>query len=445
MLPSVPISSSFLHICALCFVCAFISACSDRDVILPGERESVLSDVHSLQVDEAVALNPPQLGVASENKSVYHPGLNAGHASTHVVLSLPLKKVWHAKITPPGDNVISLAQPIITSDMVLGLGADAVLSAFDLESGQVKWQAQINDPKSGLFPGRAGGLAGNDNRVAVHAGRNTLTVLDSQTGQSVWSVEHNSPLAGGPTLQDNYLVVTDIDGYMFVYTLDAGILVWQTVGLPVDTVVFGAASPAVNNRQIVHAGAGGEISVHRIDDGQFLWADNVTTIDPITPLQELGDILAHPVHDGQQIFVISQSGLLVSYDAASGTQLWTHPVAGVNMPWIAGDSLFVLSIDGRIICFDKISGAVKWITALDGSTDILSPFSPVALRYFGPVVASDLVHVFSPQGTLVSLDAYTGDIVSKTHVTSRPATAPYIAHNMLIALSRNGKITVFRS
>ena len=204
--------------------------------------------------------------------------------------------------------------------------------------------------------------------MAVHASRSSLSLLDSKDGAELWKIEHDSPLAGGPTfIGDAGVVVTDIDGYVFVYRLSDGALAWQSVGLPVDTVVFGAPSPAVNGGELVLAGAGGEIAIHRVDNGQLLWADSLASLSPITPLQELGDVLAHPIHEGEIIYVISQSGLLSAYEAKTGFQILGTSLAGVQMPWIAGDSIFVLSVEGHLVSLRKSDGAVRWITALDGS------------------------------------------------------------------------------
>ena len=47
-------------------------------------------------------------------------------------------------------------------------------------------------------------------------------------------------LAGGPTLIGNEgVIVTDIDGSTLAFRLNDGALVWQTTGLPADTVVLG--------------------------------------------------------------------------------------------------------------------------------------------------------------------------------------------------------------
>ena len=93
----------------------------------------------------------------------------------------------------------------------------------------------------------------------------------------------------------------------------------------------------------------------------LLWADSLASSGPVTPLEELGDILAEPVHDGEAIYVVSQSGLLRAYDPLTGILLWDQPISSVQTPWVAGDSLFVLTSNSHIVALRKADGAVRWI------------------------------------------------------------------------------------
>ena len=143
-------------------------------------------------------------------------------------LDLPLKRLWKARIEDTDSDVVMLAQPVIVNGKVFALGADALVSVFDLETGEVLTTEQIDDEQAGLFPGVAGGLAANDKILVAHAGRKMLTAIDSKTNQILWTVKHSEPFAGGPTLIGNEgVIVTDIDGSILTFRLNDGALVWQ--------------------------------------------------------------------------------------------------------------------------------------------------------------------------------------------------------------------------
>ena len=107
------------------------------------------------------------------------------------------------------------------------------------------------------------------------------------------------PLRGGPTVYaKRALAVTDIDANLFMLDIDDGSVLWDRAGLPSGTILYGAPSPAIFDNQMAVAAHGGELSLLDADNGDVIWTDSLATFNPRTPLQGLGDIRAHPVHDG---------------------------------------------------------------------------------------------------------------------------------------------------
>lgn len=422
-----------------------LAACADGEVRLSGEREDVFAGERILTVDEAASAEMAGLGEMDVNDSFGHPGGNAAHNGGHLSVDLPLNRLWTARITDPDSEVVMLAQPVAVKGKVFALGADAVLSVFDLETGELLAELQIDDAEAGLFPGVAGGLAASQSVVAVHAGRRTLAVIDVETNELLWSVEHDEPLSGGPTLVgEDGVIVTDIDGSTLAFRLSDGVAAWQAAGLPADTVVLGSGSPAVRDGMVVIAGIGGEVSANAVSDGGLIWTDSLATLAPRTPLEELGDILAEPVHDGEAIYVVSQSGLLGAYDPLTGIQFWEQPVSSVQTPWVAGDSLFVLTTNSHVVALRKTDGAVRWHTDLPGSAELGRISATDVTRYVGPIVAAGQVHVISASGRMYSLNADTGVQVGTTSLGGAVNVDPLIVQNTLLVLGRDGRLQAYR-
>jgi len=439
-----PLALALRH-AGLIICLAALAACADKDMRLSGDREDVLSGLRTLSVDNQASAELAGLGNAVVNRIFGHPGVSPAHDGGHLSLDLPLKQLWKARIEDTESDVVMLAQPVIVSGKLFALGADALLSVFDLETGKVLAAEKIDDAQAGLFPGVAGGLAANEKILVAHAGRKMLRAIDSNTNQILWSVEHSEPLAGGPTLIGNEgVVVTDIDGNTLAFRLKDGALIWQTSGLPADTVVLGSGSPAVHEGAAIVAGIGGEVSSYAVGDGGLIWADSLATLAPRTPLEELGDILANPVHDGDAVYVVSQSGILGAFDPLTGIQLWEQPISSIQMPWVAGESLFVLTTSSHLVALRKSDGAVRWHTDLPGSADLGANSATDVTRYFGPIVAAGQVHVFSASGRIYSLNADTGIQVDKKSLSGTMNVDPIIAQNTLVVLTRSGRLVAWR-
>jgi outer membrane protein assembly factor BamB len=224
---------------------------------------------------------------------------------------------------------------------------------------------------------------------------------------------------------------------------DAGALLWERAGLPSSTIVYGAPSPAIYEKQVAVAAHGGDLSLLDAENADVIWSDSLASFQPKTPLQGLGDIRAHPIHDGSLVFAVSQSGRTAAYRARSGLLLWDLPIGGVEMPWLAGDSLFMVTLSGRLYAIRRNDGAIRWIAKLPGALPLGSVAVEDIPRYVGPVVAGGKVITISEDGKILIFNADTGVLEDDINVGGRIVTVPQLAAGMLFVLDNNGKMTAF--
>ena len=427
------------------FLVLLLAACSEKELILPGERQSVLPQLAVVTIDNGATEQGAELGNAVINNSFTHAGGNAGHSGGHLSLNQPLTISWQAKIAGVPDETVDLAQPVISDDAVYALGSDGVLHAFALADGALLWTSQLEELIDEPLPGVAGGIAAGTDNVFAHASQYGLVALSSKTGDVLWSVSHPERLKGGPTLiGDEGVLVSDINGQLYLYDAASGARLWERIGLPTNTVVFGAPAPAFGENEVILAGAAGELSSYDPLSGDLLWADNLASFNPRTPLQELGDVRAHPVHDGKLVYVISQSGRMVAFQAGTGFAIWEQPITSIELPWIAGRSVFVTGLDGRLYALRRNDGAARWITELPGALPIGAVASEEVPRYSAPFVASGKVYVISNAGILFSFDANTGLMEGEMAIGGPVTTAPAVAQEALIVVKSQGQLSVFR-
>ena len=230
---------------------------------------------------------------------------------------------------------------MIAHDAIYALGADGVLTSFDLATGDVKFAVDVEIYNDDPLPGVVGGIAAGEDRILAHASQYDLVALSAEDGSLLWSVTHPDRLKGGPTLiGDEGVLVSDINGQLYLYDLQSGARLWQRAGLPTNTVVFGAPAPAFAGGEVILAGAGGEISIYEPVTGDLLWADSLASFNPRTPLQELADVRAHPVHDGKLTFILSQSGRMWLSKLRQGLRFGNSPSPQLKCHGLQG-SLFL--------------------------------------------------------------------------------------------------------
>ncbi|MEK9800636.1 MAG: PQQ-binding-like beta-propeller repeat protein, partial [Alphaproteobacteria bacterium] len=174
-----------------------------------------------------------------------------------------------------------------------------------------------------------------------------------------------------------------------------------------------------------------------------LWTDSVAVFNPRTPIEGIGDVRAHPVHDGGMLFVISQSGRIAAFNARSGLLVWDQPVGGIEMPWLAGETLFVVGLDGRLYALRRLDGAVRWVAELPGAVpaDVVVAEDPP--RYVGPIVAGGKVMVISKSGQLHVFNPDTGVEIEKKSLGMTVLTAPQVAAGRLFVMGNGGTLNAY--
>ena len=418
-----------------------MAACSTPETILSGERIAVLPEVTiETASPEALAEGAGLPEIVNLNTASM-PGLNAGHAGGNPRLQAPLTKSWSSQIAKGGTPLTELAQPVIGDGRVYTVAPDGTVSAVDVKNGAVIWTASIENISDDPLPGIGGGLALSPEGLVVHAGGRSLSLLDPATGEVVWSIVQSIPFRGGPTVVgSDRVAVTDLDGNMKVYLLVSGEALWVHLGIAAGTVLFGAPAPAFANGEIVLAGAGGEVSYFDAADGELLWTDSVASLMPRTPIQNLGDVRGHPVHDGGLIFVIGQSGRMIAFSGRNGLPVWERAIAGLEMPWVAGETVFVMSLDGRLYAIRREDGVIRWVNELDGAVPLDVIVSENPPRYFGPVVAGDRVYVVSQAGTVLAFDPDTGLELERLSLGQQVRTPPQVAAGRMFLVTDSGML-----
>ena len=421
-----------------------LSACSPPETVLPGDRISVFADVDSIIANQEAFDEGAGLPAISGLASATHAGGSAAHAGGHLDIDLPLKKIWSVSIGSAGSNLVDLAQPVIDGGKVFAVTPSGQLSAIDVQTGKSIWSVSIETFDDDPLPGIGGGVMVSGDMVFAHAGGLKLSALSVADGTIIWSVDLPLPIRGGPTaIDDKAVIITDIDGNLLALSMKDGTSLWDRAGLPSNTIIYGVPSPAYHNGELVVAGAGGELSLLDVADGEIIWTESLAAFNPRTPLQGIGDIRANPAFDGGLIFAISQSGRVAALNARSGFMLWDHPISGVEMPWVAGETVFVLSLTGRVYAIRREDGMVRWIVELPDALPAGVMASDNPTRYVGPLVANGQVMVISKSGTLYLLDAETGAETGSLNVGADIVTPPQIAGGRLFVLSNNGQLSAF--
>jgi outer membrane protein assembly factor BamB len=127
------------------------------------------------------------------------------------------------------------SSPVIDGDTIYVGSFDRHLYAVKIGSDEPMWKFPQEKPAGNWFwasPIVNGGI--------VYAGclDGKLYAIEAATGEELWEFDAGSPIVSSPVLMDNFLIVTDESGTVYVFDLSAEI---GDQAVPLKTISIGAA------------------------------------------------------------------------------------------------------------------------------------------------------------------------------------------------------------
>jgi outer membrane protein assembly factor BamB len=408
-----------------------------------GQRIAVLSSEKAIEVDPALAGVPVTLPAADVNGQWTQPGGNASKSMGHLALAAAPSQLWRASIGSGASNKSALAAaPIVADGKVFTIDTQAVVRAFNADTGSRVWETQVRGdgaPSGALF---GGGVSFDNGRIYATNGAGYAAALDAGNGAVIWQVRPGGPLRGAPTVaNDNAYVVTQ-DNQLFALNPADGKTRWTSSAAVEIAGVFGSAAPAAAQGTVVAGFSSGELNAYRYENGRILWQDALARTSISTAVTTLSDIDAEPVIDQGRVYAVGQGGRMVALELVTGQRIWEINVAGTATPWVAGEWIFVVTDEAQLLAIARATGKIRWMTQLQRWRDVDDKKG--AISWVGPVLAGDRLVLANSAGQMVNVSPYDGAVQSTVNVGERVTLSPVVANNTLYMLSDSGQLTAWR-
>ncbi|MCH1542070.1 MAG: PQQ-binding-like beta-propeller repeat protein [Alphaproteobacteria bacterium] len=441
---------------------AFLAACSgpsDKEKF-DGDRISVLSFEAQLRADPRLADAAVPVLPAFRNSTWDNPGGFPSHAYYHLELDGLGEGYNVAFVTGNGGNKLLKAPPIVADEKVFALGADLVVSAADMKTGDVKWRQSVSTLKTdvnfglsrfwagdevaaNLRDGFGGGVAYGRGRVIATTGFGEIMALNGDTGEILWRVQNSVPFSNAPTVGGNRVFVTSQDSRLQAFNIETGERIWEHLAITEQATIIGATSVAVSDQIVVAGFNSGEVVALSPINGNVLWTDSLTSRGTqVTPLSKLNAIVGRPVIDRDWVIVTSHGGRTAAIDIRSGERIWTKDVGSIETPWVMGDYILVMSLEGALVSLSREQGRVRWLTQLPSFKD--EEDREGRIRWAGPLLAGGQVILASSDGRLVTANPVSGEIIGFQDIEEPVNVTPIVAEGTLYVLTDEGSLIARR-
>ncbi|MCU9846621.1 PQQ-like beta-propeller repeat protein [Defluviimonas sp. WL0024] len=429
-------------------ILVLVSACTDPEVILEGERQDVRAaaigaDAAQLAPAAAVAA-PISLPAMQRNAEWTHRGGATTHRIGHVALSASPAPFWSARVGE-GDgrrNRIT-ADPIVAAGRIFTLDSRATVTATGT-NGATLWQADLTPPSERSGDASGGGLAYGEGRVFATSGYGELLALDPASGAVVWRQRFDAAVGGAPAVSDGRVYVVARDASAWAVRASDGKVEWVLPGTPSNAGVLGAAAPAVDARQAIFPFTSGQMVAAAKDSGVGLWSANVAGQRRGRAYASFADLTGDPVIADGVVYAGTSAGRLAAVNADTGLTLWSARDGATSPVAVAGGAVFFVNDEDQLMRLDAATGAEVWRVDMPYFTKDRDKRRRDIVAHYGPVLAGGRLVVASSDGLIRSFDPASGALVRTVELPGGAASAPAVAGGVLYVVSKSGTLQAFR-
>jgi outer membrane protein assembly factor BamB len=295
--------------------------------------------------------------------------------------------VWTANLTPQGEKDQEGFGGGIAADggrLYAGTGFGYVI-ALDLGTGKKLWEKNVSSPI------RSSPTASAE-RVFVVSRDGQVYCLSGSDGSELWSFrgmpERASILSNqSPAVDGDFVIVPYPTGDIIALSVHDGRAVWSDSLSRSRTAsslaaMSDASRPAVDRGFVFVAGHGGRTVANTQRTGERMWSLNVASIQP-------------PAIAGDTVYVVDTGGQAMAISRSEGKIHWTAKLPGGSTwsgPVLAGNQLWLASSKGNLVSVDAVTGRVV------ATQDMGAPV------FIAPVVAGGRMFVLTDKARLVALN-----------------------------------------
>ncbi|WP_051372336.1 PQQ-like beta-propeller repeat protein [Sedimentitalea nanhaiensis] len=439
--------SSRMGLALLAATALFLSACAEKEVILPGPREDIrplLADAPATARTVTNSSRAIRLPAQSANAAWAQPFGTQAYRTAHPALRAAPQRVWSASIGSGNSRRQRItASPVVAGGLIYTLDSGARVSAVAPGGGLV-WSTDLTPATDREGQATGGGMSYDNGTLYVSSGFGLITALDARTGGKRWSQKLDSTGSGAPTVRDGLVYLVAGDNIGWALRTDNGRIAWQIEATPSITNVLGAPAPIVVNDYVVFSYGSGDVVGAFRRGGLRRWTATVAGQRVGRAIARIGDVTGGPVAVGDRIYVGNHSGRIAAFDADSGERLWTAREGALSPVWPAGDSIFSVTDRNKLVRIDTRDGAVIWAVDLPNFIKDKPRRRAAVYANYGPILAGGRVIVASSDGQLRFFAPENGALTASVAIPGGASSSPVVAGQTLYVMGGDGELHAFR-
>ena len=334
---------------------------------------------------------------------------------------------WSVNVGSGAKNYLISLRPTANGDTVFAADYEGQITALDVGTGNVRWQAQLDVPVTGGV-GYGAGL------VMVGTVEGEVFTLDAKDGAVLWTSQVSSEVLSSPKSNGEIVVVHSIDNKIAVLDAKTGEEIWQHDGDAPILSVRGTSESIVTNNMVLSGFDSGKLIAFSPDNGSVIWETRLALPTGRTELERMVDIDGEPLLVGDVIYSVTYQGRVGAVSRGTGRSLGSQDSSSHPAPAYGDGQIYVTGAKDSVQAFQAGNGQSVW------SNDQL-----FLRRLTGPVKLSGTIATADAEGYLHLLDPSDGRFVGREKIDGSGVSTPMLSvGESLIIQSNNGKISAYK-
>ncbi len=424
---------------------AMIAGCSERELILEGERLD-LREGAPQQVPDGPAGAPAPISLpATVNLSEWvQRGGTSAQRRAHPALSAAPQRVWSASIGSGENRQTRItAEPVFAGGRIFTMDARATVTATGV-NGETLWSRDLTPAGERTPNASGGGLAYGEGTLFVTNGYGRLVALDPATGAERWTQRFEAPVTAAAAVSGGMVHVVSNDSVARGIDARDGRVRWEITGVPSASSFAGRAAPSYSGNTVILPFPSGELVGANLTTGATEWRTAVAGTRIGRAWGSVHDITGDPVVVGDTVYVGNATGRVMALSAATGQQRWTAREGAYGPVWPVGGSMFLISDEGQLLRLNAANGDMIWSVDLPYFVRERERRRNAIFAHYGPVLAGGRMWIASSDGLLRGYDPASGTLAVTTEIPGGAATTPIVVGGALYVVSQNGQLHAFR-
>lgn len=336
--------------------------------------------------------------------------------------------VWSEDTGSGVDGDYSNLSPWIQGDLVYTVDHEGEVHGHTYKTGQLVWQIELEVPV-------ATGVGGGEGLILVGTQDGEVIALDELSGEFKWRKRLTSEVLAPPKANLGIVVARTSDGKMAGLSAEDGAVLWNYQRSVPLLSLRGASEPILVDDKVVAGYANGKLVALSLFDGKVIWEKSVAVSRGRTEIDRLVDIDSAPVVRYGVIYVVAYHGRLVALDLETGREYWAREMS----------SRSGLDVDPNVAVYVSDESSYVWAIQ-DATGDSLWRQTRLLRRQVtAPAVVGDAVLVGDFEGYLHWVSRDNGRFIARTRISKSPIRSkPIVQDDLVFVRAIDGTLSALR-